>query len=86
MIIPEETDMAQIESATKRFRSVSLARDHLTVTASVGAAVYPDDAGDAEALIKLSDTLMYQQKRARSAPNPPGDAMGQNGGWSAAGS
>jgi diguanylate cyclase (GGDEF)-like protein len=86
VVIPEATDMAQIESATKRFRSVSLARDHLAVTASVGTAVYPDDAGDAEALIKLSDTLMYQQKRARSAPNPPGDAMGQNGGWSAAGS
>lgn len=65
VVIPEATDMEQIESATRRFRSVSLAREHLTVTASVGTAVYPDDAADAASLIKLSDALMYQQKRAR---------------------
>ncbi|HEX2828885.1 MAG TPA: diguanylate cyclase [Burkholderiales bacterium] len=65
VLIPEADDGEQIESATKRFRSVSLAREHLPVTASVGTAVYPDDAADAASLIKLSDALMYQQKRAR---------------------
>jgi diguanylate cyclase (GGDEF)-like protein len=74
VVIPEANDAQQIENAAQRFRSVSLARDHLTITASVGAAVYPDDGADAASLVKLSDTLMYQQKRARSA-NSARDAM-----------
>jgi diguanylate cyclase (GGDEF)-like protein len=38
--------------------------DHhdLHVTASIGVSVYPDDALDAEALIKNADTAMYQAK------------------------
>jgi EAL domain-containing protein (putative c-di-GMP-specific phosphodiesterase class I) len=38
--------------------------DHhdLHITASIGVSVYPDDALDAEALIKNADTAMYQAK------------------------
>jgi diguanylate cyclase (GGDEF)-like protein len=81
VVIPQAAGMDQIESATNRLRSVSLARDHLTVTASVGAAVYPDDAADAVALIKLSDALMYQQKRARCGANASGLATPQDGAY-----
>ena len=36
----------------------------VTVTASIGITVYPDDAGDAESLIKFADTAMYRAKQA----------------------
>jgi diguanylate cyclase (GGDEF)-like protein/PAS domain S-box-containing protein len=40
-------------------------KDHaVTVTASVGIALSPDDAGDAETLIQYADTAMYQSKGA----------------------
>jgi diguanylate cyclase (GGDEF)-like protein len=65
VIIPQATEIAELEKAAERFRSVSLARKHLAITASVGIAVYPDDAPDADGLIKSSDAAMYQQKRAQ---------------------
>jgi diguanylate cyclase (GGDEF)-like protein len=36
----------------------------LTVKASIGVAVYPDDGADAETLLKHADTAMYQAKAA----------------------
>ncbi|SFV18081.1 EAL domain-containing protein [Pseudoduganella namucuonensis] len=36
----------------------------VTVTASVGITVYPDDAADPDLLIKYADTAMYQAKHA----------------------
>jgi len=40
-------------------------KDHVVgVTASVGIALSPDDAGDAETLIQYADTAMYQSKGA----------------------
>jgi len=36
----------------------------LYVTASVGASIYPDDAGTAEALLKHADVAMYAAKDA----------------------
>ncbi|MGA2945659.1 MAG: EAL domain-containing protein [Xanthobacteraceae bacterium] len=40
----------------------SIDRHDLHVTASIGVSVYPDDAPDAETLIKNADTAMYQAK------------------------
>lgn len=40
-----------------------LDRRSLVVTASVGVARYPDDAGDAETLLRHADSAMYQAKR-----------------------
>lgn len=39
---------------------------HLTVTASYGIAVYPDDAADAEALIAVADRALYEAKAQMS--------------------
>jgi diguanylate cyclase (GGDEF)-like protein/PAS domain S-box-containing protein len=40
----------------------SIDQHDLHVTTSIGVSVYPDDGGDAEALIKNADTAMYQAK------------------------
>jgi diguanylate cyclase (GGDEF)-like protein/PAS domain S-box-containing protein len=36
----------------------------VAVSASVGIALYPEDAGNSETLVKYADTAMYQAKRA----------------------
>jgi predicted signal transduction protein with EAL and GGDEF domain len=38
-----------------------------TLGASIGVAVFPDDAADMPALLALADTAMYEAKRARRA-------------------
>jgi diguanylate cyclase (GGDEF)-like protein len=43
---------------------VSLAGYEVLVTPSIGIAVYPDNASDAESLLKNADTAMYSAKRA----------------------
>ena len=54
--------------ATTAFRVKKDATIHTSV--SVGAAVYPADAGEAEELVYLSDKRMYEDKqRTKSAPN-----------------
>lgn len=42
----------------------SLQGHEVTVTASIGITLYPDDAGDAGTLLKYADTAMYQAKHA----------------------
>jgi diguanylate cyclase (GGDEF)-like protein len=44
------------------------------VSASIGVAVFPDDARDVHALIRLADLRMYQQKAARAAARKTGTA------------
>ncbi len=43
---------------------VSIQGNEIYVTGSVGIAVYPDDGGDIEALLKNADTAMYRAKEA----------------------
>ena len=38
--------------------------DEVTVTASIGITVHPDDASDPETLLKYADTAMYRAKKA----------------------
>lgn len=49
--------LAQIE------RPVRDGRHHYRVSASIGVASYPQDGGDAGALLRFADDRMYQQKR-----------------------
>ncbi|MGA8055911.1 MAG: EAL domain-containing protein, partial [Burkholderiales bacterium] len=44
---------------------LSYKEQEITVTASIGIAVYPDDGADAEALLRSADTAMYRVKRQR---------------------
>lgn len=51
--------------------ALALSRPHLlngqdfNVEASIGLALYPDDAGDAETLLRCADEAMYRIKRTR---------------------
>jgi diguanylate cyclase (GGDEF)-like protein/PAS domain S-box-containing protein len=64
------SDVAQPEGAviTSKRLLEAVAQAHaiephdLHVTASIGVSIYPDDASDAESLIKNADTAMYQAK------------------------
>lgn len=64
------SEMAQSEDAAVTARRLlqaaaavhSIDQHELHVTASIGVSVFPDDASDAETLIKNADTAMYQSK------------------------
>jgi diguanylate cyclase (GGDEF)-like protein len=45
-------------------RPFPLAGGDVTVTASIGITLYPDDATDTETLLKYADTAMYQAKKS----------------------
>lgn len=42
----------------------SLAKATVTISASIGAAIFPDDAGELKTLLKLADQAMYSAKNA----------------------
>ena len=43
----------------------------LEVEASIGISVFPDDASDGEALIRLADQAMYRAKTLSLSTAPP---------------
>jgi diguanylate cyclase (GGDEF)-like protein len=45
-------------------RSYTLGEEIVNITVSIGIAIYPDDATDAEGLLDLSDKAMYQVKNS----------------------
>ena len=53
--------LARISQALRR--QVTIAGNALTVSGSVGVAIYPDDATDEVLLRRIADQRMYQQKR-----------------------
>lgn len=65
------TEVAQAQDAgdvaSKIIHAMSLMTNvggrHVKIGASIGVAVYPDDAMDGDALIKSADTAMYAAKR-----------------------
>jgi diguanylate cyclase (GGDEF)-like protein len=48
----------------------------LTVSASIGIAVYPEDGSSAEELLKNADAAMYASKRDRNGPALHGQRIG----------
>ncbi|MES2317452.1 MAG: EAL domain-containing protein [Pseudomonadota bacterium] len=68
LLIMPEGQIAAVTVANK-IRDVlrtpfDLGGHRVTVTASVGITLFPDDAGDTETLIKYADTAMYRAKQA----------------------
>jgi diguanylate cyclase (GGDEF)-like protein/PAS domain S-box-containing protein len=49
--------------------AIDLSVGRLSVHASIGSAVFPNEAGDARTLLRLADEKMYARKRDRSEPD-----------------
>lgn len=64
VVMPRVTDASQVEAAAQRFSGLAVKQGALTVGASVGSAIYPDDAESAEALMQVGDAAMYERKQA----------------------
>ena len=80
--LPGDDAEAHAISAAERIAAalsepIAVAGVALHVSASVGVSLFPRDAGDADALLRHSDTAMYQAKRAGRAGHalysPEGD-------------
>jgi diguanylate cyclase (GGDEF)-like protein len=67
--VEEVQEIGPIEIVAKKLlaelvRPYPLASGEVTVTASIGISIFPDDAADAPALLKHADTAMYSAKQA----------------------
>jgi diguanylate cyclase (GGDEF)-like protein/PAS domain S-box-containing protein len=70
LILPDLTDIAPSENLRQEITqnlkiNLGLGQETLTVSASVGLAIYPRDGADADALYKHADSLMYRDKIKR---------------------
>jgi len=59
---PEDAAVAARRVLATVAEAHSVNHRKLSVTATIGVSIYPDDGQDAEALIKSADTAMYQAK------------------------
>ena len=69
VVVEEVQESAPIEIVAKKLlaetvRPYPLPGVEVTVTASIGISLFPDDAGDAQSLLKHADTAMYSAKQA----------------------
>ena len=67
IVLPDLTDASVVDRVADRVlaalnRPFQIAGRTITMTASIGIAVYPDDGSDAAALLKHADTAMYHAK------------------------
>jgi diguanylate cyclase (GGDEF)-like protein/PAS domain S-box-containing protein len=66
MLFPNTDSNAAIHIATKLIKEISkpsiVEHNELTITPSIGIAIYPDDGEDFETLLKNADTAMYRVK------------------------
>ncbi len=66
LIFPETDSNAAIHVATKLIEEISkpsiIELHELTITPSIGIAIYPDDGEDFDTLLKNADTAMYKVK------------------------
>ncbi|HEX7055221.1 MAG TPA: diguanylate cyclase [Burkholderiales bacterium] len=68
VVLEDIQDLAPVEKVTTKLlaelmRPCSLAGQPVTVTASIGVSVFPDDAADGATLMKHADTAMYAAKQ-----------------------
>jgi diguanylate cyclase (GGDEF)-like protein len=66
-VLSNISSVFDVSSVARKIRNVLVSPFHLSgedvhVSASVGASIYPDDAGDAQSLIKKADMAMYKAK------------------------
>jgi diguanylate cyclase (GGDEF)-like protein len=62
----EEDAEALIDRLNQAFATAFVVDGHtLNVGGSIGRAVYPDDASDAEGLLRVADAAMFEAKRSR---------------------
>jgi diguanylate cyclase (GGDEF)-like protein/PAS domain S-box-containing protein len=69
LMLPEgaQNTIAVVDKLREAMRKPFVVDGHeITLTASIGATVYPDDAQDADTLIKYADNAMYRAKEAGS--------------------
>ena len=76
VVVVEETDTAKIEQLVARLRElVTTAIDFdglaLKVGASIGVAIFPDDATSSTKLLKIADQRMYDDKQREQAEQEP---------------
>ena len=69
VVVEEVQESAPIEIVAKKLlaevvRPYPLTSGEVTVTASIGISIFPDDAADAPSLLKHADTAMYAAKQA----------------------
>ena len=67
ILIEDLSDFSLLENVVGKISAVSghpvIAEQHeITIEMSIGVALYPDDALDAEGLLKLADSAMYRAK------------------------
>lgn len=76
VILSRVADRAGAEQQASRLASkitmpFQFEQQPLTLSASVGVAIFPDDGTDVEVLLEKADQSMYQVKRARQNPRNP---------------
>ena len=68
MLFPNTDSNAAMHVATKLIAEISkaslIANNELTITPSIGIAIYPNDGEDFETLLKNADTAMYRVKNS----------------------
>jgi diguanylate cyclase (GGDEF)-like protein len=83
IVLPDVGDARQIDAVLATLRArlqapVRIAGQELKLRASIGVAVFPVHAADADALLRSADAAMYRVKRARALrrrpAGPPADA------------
>ena len=67
ILVEDLTSFSYLETVVNKISAITrepiTAEQHkLSVEMSIGVALYPDDASDAEGLLKLADSAMYQAK------------------------
>ena len=64
VLLPRLKNREEAVAAAERFGKLWVTREQHSVTASVGCAIFPDEARTADELLKLSDEQMYEQKQS----------------------